>query len=39
MFSAGFLTALVYLSLAWCAISAIGLSLLLLRDIVRGQSW
>ncbi|WP_268740393.1 hypothetical protein [Novosphingobium beihaiensis] len=39
MFSAGFLSVLVYGSLAWCAVTALGLGTLLVRDIVRGETW
>lgn len=39
MFSAGFLTFLVYGSLIWCALSAIALATMLLRDLLRGESW
>ena len=38
-FSAGFLSFLVYGSLIWCGASALGLGALLVRDIVRGESW
>lgn len=39
MFSAGFLTMLVYSSLIWCALSAVALGAMLLRDLLRGESW
>lgn len=39
MFSANFLTLLVYGSLIWCALSAIALGAMLLRDLLRGESW
>ncbi len=38
-FSSGFLTILVYVSLVWCAISAIGLTAMLIKDLLRGESW
>ena len=38
-FSPGFLSFLVYLSLAWCAVSAVGLMGMLVRDLMRGESW
>ncbi len=38
-FSSGFLTILVYVSLVWCAISAAGLAFMLVRDLLRGESW
>jgi hypothetical protein len=38
-FSTTFLSVIVYGSLAWCAITAVGLGALLLRDIVRGEIW
>ena len=38
-FSAGFLSFLVYLSLAWCAVSAVGLISMLVRDLMRGETW
>lgn len=38
-FSSQFLSILVYGSLAWCAITAVGISALLLRDIARGETW
>ena len=39
MFSAAFLTALVYIALIWCALSSVGLLAMLLRDIAKGESW
>lgn len=38
-FSAGFLEVIVYGSLIWCAISVIGLTATLVRDILRGETW
>ncbi|WP_281276777.1 hypothetical protein [Alteraurantiacibacter aquimixticola] len=38
-FSSGFLTLLVYGSLVWCAISALGLAAMLIKDLLRGESW
>jgi len=39
IFSSGFLTLLVYGSLAWCVLSALALGAMLLRDLLRGESW
>lgn len=38
-FSAEFLGLLVYGSLAWCALTAIGLGTLLARDAAKGRIW
>ncbi|WP_276306915.1 hypothetical protein [Novosphingobium sp. PC22D] len=38
-FSIGFLEVIIYGSLGWCALSVIGLSATLVRDIVRGETW
>lgn len=38
-FSAEFLEFIVYGALAWCALSALALAGLLLRDLARGESW
>jgi len=38
-FSESFLTTIVYGSLIWCAVTALGLAGLLVRDLVRGQTW
>jgi hypothetical protein len=38
-FSAGFLAAIVYGSLAWCALAAIALAFLLVRDLFMGGVW
>lgn len=38
-FTAGFLEFIVYGSLIWCAGSAIALGGMLLRDIIRKESW
>ncbi|WP_268872977.1 hypothetical protein [Croceicoccus estronivorus] len=38
-FSPGFLGLLVYGSLIWCALSAIGLTAFLVRDLMRGEVW
>lgn len=38
-FSTGFLTAIVYGSLAWCATTGIALAALLVRDLVKGETW
>ncbi len=38
-FSTHFLSVLVYGSLAWCTVTALGLGTLLVRDIVRGEAW
>ncbi len=39
IFSSEFLTFLVYGSLIWCAISATALAVMLLKDLLRGESW
>jgi len=39
MFSSGFLTAIVYGSLAWCTLSFVGLAVLIARDLAKGESW
>lgn len=39
MFSAGFLTFLVWLGLIWTALGALALILLLIRDWKRGELW
>lgn len=39
MFSAAFLSLLVYGALVWCAVSAAALIGLLVRDLLRGTSW
>ncbi len=39
MFSADFLTVLVYGSLIWCTVSAGALLTMLVRDIAKGESW
>jgi|TARA_E500000305_G_scaffold38708_1_gene29667 hypothetical protein len=39
MFSAGFLEVLVYGSLGWCALSALGLLTMLVRDLTKGATW
>jgi|GEM_PF-708652 len=39
IFSATFLGAIVYVALAWCALAALGLSAVLLRDLVNGDVW
>ncbi len=38
-FSSGFLTFLVYGALIWCAISSLALGAMLVRDLMRGESW
>lgn len=38
-FSVGFLEFLVYGSLAWCAMTAVGLGALLVRDARKGHIW
>ena len=38
-FSSGFLSFLVHGALIWCALSALVLGALLLKDILRGESW
>lgn len=39
MFSAAFLTFLVYLALTWCAVASAALLAMLVRDILQGTSW
>jgi len=39
MFSAEFLSLLVYGSLGWCALSALALITMLIRDLSRGVTW
>jgi hypothetical protein len=38
-FSAGFLTAIVFGSLAWCALAALALAVLLIKDLASGETW
>lgn len=38
-FSATFLAVIVYGALGWCAVTAVGLGALLVRDISRGETW
>ncbi|WP_281179986.1 hypothetical protein [Croceicoccus bisphenolivorans] len=38
-FSPGFLEVLIYGSLVWCAVSGIGLAVMLLRDGKSGEIW
>lgn len=38
-FSAGFLEVAVWTALIWCAISALGLGAMLLRDAKAGSIW
>ncbi len=38
-FSAGFLEAIVWVSLVWCAVSATGLGVMLVRDAKKGSIW
>lgn len=38
-FSAGFLAVIVYGSLAWCALAAIALAVLLFKDLAAGETW
>ena len=38
-FSTGFLTFIVYGSLAWCALTGLGLAALLVRDLKNGETW
>ena len=38
-FSTEFLSVLVYSSLVWCAVTALGLGALLMRDIFKGEAW
>ena len=39
MFSPATLSILVYGALIWCALASIGLAAMLVRDIVKGESW
>lgn len=39
MFSAGFLTVLVYGALGWCAVTSVVLIALLIKEGKRGQIW
>jgi len=39
MFTAQFLSLLVYGSLGWCALSALALLVMLVRDFARGAIW
>ena len=38
-FSSDFLGLLIYGALGWCALSAVGLAVFLLRDLARGEVW
>jgi len=38
-FSQGFLEVLIYVSLVWCAVSAIALGVMLVRDGKSGEIW
>ena len=38
-FSTTFLAVIVYGALGWCAIAAVGLGALLIRDLSRGETW
>ncbi len=38
-FSAGFLTAIIYGALIWCALTGLGLATLLIRDLKNGEIW
>ena len=38
-FSATFLAVIVYGALGWCALTAVGLGTLLIRDLLRGETW
>lgn len=38
-FSVGFLTAIVFGSLVWCALAAIALAALLVKDLASGETW
>ena len=38
-FSAPFLSVIVYGALIWCALTALGLAGLLIRDFVKGRIW
>lgn len=38
-FSEPFLSAIVYGSLIWCAVTGLGLAGLLIRDLLSGKTW
>lgn len=38
-FSAEFLAILIYGALIWCAVTALGLGSLLIRDAAKGHIW
>jgi len=38
-FSVGFLETIIYGSLIWCAIMAVSLGVLLIRDLMKGDVW
>ena len=38
-FSEGFLSVLIYGSLIWCGLSALGLAAMLIRDDKSGEIW
>lgn len=38
-FSATFLAVIVYGALGWCVVTAVGLGTLLVRDLVKGETW
>ncbi len=39
IFPADFLTFIIYGALGWCALSALGLAGILIRDIACGEAW
>lgn len=38
-FSTTFLAVIVYGALCWCAVTAVGLGALLVRDLSKGETW
>lgn len=38
-FSGGFLAVIIYGALIWCALTASGLVALLVKDLLRGETW
>lgn len=38
-FSAGFLSFIIYGALIWCALAALALAALLIRDMTKGDIW
>jgi len=38
-FSAGFLEFIIYAALIWCSLTGLGLAVLLIRDLAKGNIW